>query len=315
MSSPIVQPAAFSTAKISISQPKVLASGGKMAYLNYGDNRSLVMQTPSLPSSFGLSVFDKTNPPKYSIDLAMRGYEEHPKVKSFYSALKALDEYMIDYGVKNSKLLFKGEKTREVVKEMYSPIIKIPVDKEGNVKPYPPNIKIKLMKSQGSEEFECQFYDEKSKSDPHAQPIKGVPLEDFLVKKVEVTALIQCTGVWIADKSFGVSWKAVQMRLDKVPQGIKGYGFQQDDDEMDEGVPAFKSNGAAFAEPEEFTSTPKAKPAPVVEDSDDDEEEEAPPKAPAHRVEESDDDEEVAPAPVPKKTVITKKKIVASTKK
>lgn len=307
MSSPIVQPSAFSTAKISITQPKVLNSGGKMAYLNYGDSRSLVMQTPSLPSSFGLSVYDKTNPPKYSIDLAMRGYEENPKVKSFYSALKDLDEYMIDYGVKNSKLLFKGEKTREIVKEMYSPIIKIPVDKEGNVKPYPPNIKIKLMKSYNSDEFECQFYDEKSKSDPHAVPIKGVPIEELLVKKVEVTALIQCTGVWIADKSFGVSWKAVQMRLDKVPQGIKGYGFEQEDDASD--VPEFKSNGAAFSDSNEFVSKPKKQP--VVEDSDD--EEISPPKPSA--VVEDSDDEEVAPAPVPKKSVVTKKKIVSSIKK
>ena len=99
MSSPIVQPTAFSVSKVSISQPKVLESGGKMAYLNYGDARSLVIQTPSLPSPFGLSVFDKAGPPKYSIDLAFRGYQENPKVKSFFTALQSLDEFMIDQGV------------------------------------------------------------------------------------------------------------------------------------------------------------------------------------------------------------------------
>ena len=70
MSSPIVQPSSFNVSKVSISQPKVMDSGGKMAYLNYGDARSLVVQTPSLPSPFGMSVFDKAGPPKYSIDLA-----------------------------------------------------------------------------------------------------------------------------------------------------------------------------------------------------------------------------------------------------
>ena len=107
MSSPIVQPSSFNVSKVSISQPRIMDSGGKMAYLNYGDARSLVVQTPSLPSPFGLSVFDKTGPPKYSIDLAMRGYQENPKVKSFYEALNSLDEYMIEQGVKNSKLWFK----------------------------------------------------------------------------------------------------------------------------------------------------------------------------------------------------------------
>lgn len=321
MSSPIVQPTAFNSAKISVSQPKLLSSGGKLAYLNYGDSRSLVMQTPSLPSSFGLNVYDKTNPPKYSIDLSLRGYEENPKVKAFYTAMKQLDEYMIDYGVKNSKLLFKGEKSREAILERYTPIIKIPVDKEGNVKPYPPNIKLKLMKPNGSDEFECQFYDEKSKSDPNAKPIKDVPIEELLVKRVEVTALIQCTGVWITDKAFGVSWKAVQMRLDKVPQGIKGYGFQNDGEDLDDDAPEFKSNGAAFAsESTEFSSKPKKPSAPVEDpESSESEEEVAAPKvsAPAASapVEDDDEDEDVAPAPVPKKTVVTKKKIVTSTKK
>ena len=319
MSSSIVQPTAFNSAKISVSQPKLLSSGGKLAYLNYGESRSLVMQTPSLPSSFGLSVYDKTNPPKYSIDLSLRGYEENPKVKAFYDAMKKLDEYMIDYGVKNSKLLFKGEKSREAILERYTPIIKIPVDKEGNVKPYPPNIKLKLMKVRDSEEFECQFYDEKSKSDHNAKPIKDVPIEDLLVKRVEVTALIQCTGVWITDKAFGVSWKAVQMRLDSVPQGIKGYGFQNDGDEFTDDTPEFKSSGAAFAsEPSEFSSKP-SKAAPVVEDPESSESEEevvAPAPKPSAPLEQNDsDDEEVAPAPVPKKTVITKKKVVAGTVK
>jgi hypothetical protein len=319
MSSPIVQPTAFNSAKISVSQPKLLSSGGKLAYLNYGDSRSLVMQTPSLPSSFGLSVYDKTNPPKYSIDLSLRGYEENPKVKAFYEAMKKLDEYMIDYGVKNSKLLFKGEKSREAILERYTPIVKIPVDKEGNVKPYPPNIKLKLMKQRDSDEFECQFYDEKSKSDPNAKPIKDVPVEELLVKRVEVTALIQCTGVWITDKAFGVSWKAVQMRLDSVPQGIKGYGFQNDGDDHED-APEFKSSAPAFAS--EFSSKPAKKP--VVEDpesSDSEEEEVAPapvppaPKAVETTLEEDSEEEEVAPAPVPKKTVVTKKKVVANIKK
>jgi hypothetical protein len=309
MSSPITQPSAFVTTKVSISQPKALESGGKMAYLNYADSRSLVLQTPSLPSPFGLNVFDKAGPPKYSIDLAMRDYESNTKVKSFYQALSALDEYMIDQGVKNSKLWFKGEKSREVVKESYSPVVKIATDAEGNPKPYPPNIKVQLKKARGSDDFECQFYDAKSKSDPHAQPIKGVPLEELLVKKVEVTALIQCTGVWFAGGKFGLSWKAVQIRLDKVPQGIKGYGFEVEDGEDQ----AFVSSGSAFAS-EEFSAPPK-KSAPIVEDDSDDEEEAppAPTKAVAQTVD--SDEEEVAAPPVPKKTVVTKKKIVAPAKK
>ncbi len=295
MSSPIVQPSAFSVSKVSISQPKVLESGGKMAYLNYGDARSLVIQTPSLPSPFGLSVFDKAGPPKYSIDLAFRGYQENPKVKSFYNALHALDEFMIDQGVKNSKLWFKSDMKRDVVEAFYTPCVKFGKDKEGNTTSYPPNLKVQLKRNRDGTEFECQFYDHKSKSDPHAQAIKGVPIEELLVKKVEVTALIQCTGVWFAGGKFGCSWKAVQVRLDSVPAGLRGYGFEED------------GEAEEFSEPSEF-ARPAARPALV----DDEEEETAPAKA---EEAEDEDEEEVAPPPVPKKTIVTKKKVVTTAAK
>lgn len=305
MSSPIVQPASFATSKVSISQPKVLESGGKMAYLNYGDARSLVLQTPSLPSPFGLNVFDKAGPPKYSLDLAMRGYQENPKVKSFFKALSDLDEYMIDQGVKNSKQWFKADMKREVVAAFYTPCVKFGRDKEGNQTPYPPNFKVQLKRSRDGEGFECQFYDAKSKGDPHAQPLKGVPIEEMLVKKVEVTALVQCTGIWFAGGKFGVSWKAVQMRLDSVPQGIRGYGFQEEVADDD------------FEEPSEF-SKPAARPALADEESDEEETAPAPPakaSAPQQAVDSDDDEEEATPAPVPKKTTVTKAKVVKTVAK
>lgn len=298
MSSPIVQPSAFSVSKVSVSQPKVLqgGTGAKMAYLNYGDSRALVLQTPSLPSPFGMNVFDKSGPPKYSIDLAMRGYQESGKVKSFYDALVKLDDYMVEQGVKNSKLWFKSDMKREVVSAFYTPCVKFGRDKEGNQTPYPPNLKVQLRKLRDSEDFECQFYDEKSKSDPHAQPLRGIPVQEMLVKKVEITALIQCTGVWFAGGKFGLSWKAVQMRLDKVPEGIHGYGFVEDGD--DEDAPAEFSGRAQLVDEDEDESAPapaRLAPAASAAPAEDDEE----------------DDEEVAPAPVPKKTVVTKKKVLA----
>lgn len=289
MSSPIVQPSAFSASKVSISQPKVLESGGKLAYLNYGDSRSLVMQTPSLQSPFGMNVFDKNGPPKYSLDLALRGYQDNTKVKAIYDSLTALDEYMIDQGVKNSKLWFKADMKREVVEAFYTRTVKFGRDKEGNQTSYPPNIKLQLRKRRGGDEFETDFYDEKSKTDSNAKPIKGVPVEEMLVKKVEVTAIIQCTGVWFAGGKFGLSWKAVQLRLDSVPASLgRGPAFKSDEDEEDDAP--FVSSGAAFTEPAEFSRPAAA--ASAVADED-------------------EEDEEVAPAPVPKKTTMTIKKVVS----
>jgi hypothetical protein len=314
MSSPIVQPSSFDVSKVSISQPKTLESGGKMAYLNYGDARALVIQTPSLPAPFGLSVFDKAGPPKYSVDLALRGYQDQPKVKALFNALQALDQHMIDLGVKNSKLWFKADMKREVVEAFYTPSVRFGKDKQGNQTSYPPNLKVQMRRNRDGTDFDCTFYDQKSKGDPHAQPLKGIPAEELLVKKVEVTALVQCTGVWFAGGKFGVSWKAVQMRLDSVPAGLRGYGFQEEDDEG-AGAGEFAATGGSQRAlgQGEFSSRP-ARAAPALADDEEEEDEEEAPARPAAKqpVAEEDSDEEVAPAPLPKKTVVTKKKVVGA---
>ena len=301
MSSPIVQPSNFDVSKVSISQPKVLESGGKMAYLNYGDGKRLLIQTPSLPAPFGMSVFDKAGPPKYSVDLALRGYQDQPKPKALFTALQKLDEFMIDQGVKNSKMWFKTDMKREVVEAFYTPCVRFGKDKQGNQTAYPPNLKVQLRRNRDGSDFDCAFYDHKSKGDPHAQQLKGIPVEELLVKKVEVTALIQCTGVWFAGGKFGVSWKAVQIRLDSAPAGLRGCAFEDDGEEAEGGA--------------EFSAVPRGRAALVDDEEEEDEETEvAPPPVPAaptKKVVVADSDDEVAPAPLPKKTVVTKKKVVA----
>lgn len=317
MSSPFVQPASFDVSKVSVSAPKLLDSGSKQAYLNYSDSRNLVFQTPSLPSPFGLNVFDKAGPPKYSVDLAMRGYQENPKVKAFFNALSALDASMIDLGVKNSRQWFGKEMKREIIEAFYTPSVKFGRDKEGNPSSYPPTINVKLKKR--GDDFECKFFDQKSREDPRAPPLTGIPLEELLVKRCEVTALIQCTGVWFAGGKFGLSWKGIQMRLDKVPESIRGYAFQDDDEEGEfSSRPAARAptraptraEPAAVAEPEEFGGAAEeeddevdATPAPAAARQP------APASHPAAE-EDDEDDEEVAPIPVPKKAVVATKKTI-----
>ena len=297
MSSPVVQPSTFDVSKVSISQPKVLDSGGKMAYLNYGDGKRLLIQTPSLPAPFGMSVFDKAGPPKYSVDLALRGYQDQPKSKALFTALQKLDEYMIDQGVKNSKAWFKADMKREVVEAFYTPCVRFGRDKQGNQTSYPPNLKVQLRRKRDGSDFECLFYDQKSKGDPDAQPLRGIPAEELLVKRSELTALIECTGVWFAGGKFGVSWKAVQIRLDSVPTGLRGYGFEEEEGEE---VVAEADEDEAPAPPVKSAAKAPAAPAPAP--------------APAEEEDEAEESgEEIAPPPMPKKTAtVTKKKVVAA---
>lgn len=273
------------------------------------------MQIGPLETPFGMSVFDKTTPVKYSVDLKLRGYDDataNPKVAAIYNALHSLDEFMLDQGVKNAKAWFKGDKSREVLSELYTPTVKFAKDSEGNLKPYPPTLKVALKQRDGK--FETTVYDDKKR------PLTDVPLEDVLVKGALLTVVMQCTGVWFAGGKFGLSWKAIQIRADKVPESLRGYAFLDEGEE--EAAPAPRKAAAPAAPAPKPTNSFAA-----LHDEDeevDDEEALAPPPAAPQKVaapapvaaEEDEEAEDAAPIPVPaKKTTITKKVVAKAVAK
>lgn len=296
MSSTVIAPESFNVSNVTFSAVKMLDSGGKQAYLNY-NGRPLIMQIGPLETTFGLSVFDKIPgaAPKYSVDLKLRGYDDpttNPGTAAIYNALHGLDEFMVDQGVKNSVAWFKGSKSRDVLSELYTTTVRFSKDSEGNVKPYPPTVKLQLRQRDGK--FETLVYDDKKR------PMTDVPLEEILVKGTLMTALVQCTGVWFAGGKFGLSWKAVQIRADKVPESIHGFAFL----DPATAAPALTRAPAAAA--------PQANSFAALHDDDDevDDEEAVPATQPAPPAEE--EEEEEAPLPVPKKAVVAlKKKVVA----
>lgn len=303
MSSQVVKINEFSTSSLSLGQVKVMESGGKMCSLNYNGGK-LMTQIGSLVLPYGMNVFDKAGPIKYSIDLSLRGHEENPKVQAIHTAFCALDEYMIDQGVKNSKAWFKADLTRDVVKAFYTPMVKVAKDADGNPKPYPPTIKVNLRKNDNK--FDVNVFDDKKR------PYEGVPLEDLLVKGSYLTTLIQCTSVWFAGSKFGLSWKALQIRMDSVPDSIKGYAFVDDEDSA-VSVPV-KKQSQSQSQQNKFASLNQEE-----EDEAEAEEEfvpQAPKKpsvlaavVPVATIDDEADDAE--PLPVPAKKTVTAKKVVA----
>jgi len=298
-------------------------NGGKQAYANY-DGGKFLFQTPALglPYDMNDKAFDPSKPIKYSVELSLRGYDEAgSKVKEMYDALQALDEFMIEQGVKNSRAWFKADMKPDVVRALYTPIIKWGKDKDGNVKPYPPGVKVSLRKI--GDAFEVKLYD------ANKQEYHDVDAKELLVKGAVVRCVMQCTGVWFAGGKYGLSWKAVQMVMDKVPESIRGYAFVDEDEGAEDDVafsapapvqqrasPAVPSAVAAVpsavaavpsavaAVPSAVAAVPSAVAAvlPPVDEEDDN----------------LDEENDAEPIPVPKKVVSTaaiKKKILAAPKK
>jgi hypothetical protein len=304
MSSSVVYPSTFNSKNITISAPKALKSGAKQAYLNYGGER-LVMQTAvNMSVPFGLANSVQFGPEQFTVELSFRGHEQRPEIKEFMNVLAAIDEKLIDEGTKCSQAWFKDDLPREVIKKFYTPSLKYSKDKEtGKQLDYPPNLKLKLRKI--NNDFETKFYD------VNGSPYKGVPVEDLLPKGAMVTAIIECAGVWFAGSKYGLTWRAKQIAIHKMPEKISDFAFKglgsaaaavvddddaasqasNDDQEIDDDA-AFskpKSSVVAAMMPKAQAATPA--PAPVADSTTVDDE----------------DGDDVEPVPAPKKTIVKKK--------
>jgi hypothetical protein len=208
-----------------------------------------------------------------------------------------LDEFMLEQGVKNSKAWFKADLSRDVIKAFYTPCVKYSKDKDGNVLSYPPNIKLKLRKNNG--EFEAKFYD------VNGTPHKDVPVEDLLAKGVQVTAIMECGGVWFAGSKFGVTWRAKQIAVHQLPKKMGDFAFkglsasaasvEEDEKEVDDdAVFNVQNTSAVAAMMPQVTQAAQAAQEPES------------PKSPV----DDEDADDVEPVPAPTKTVIKKKIVV-----
>jgi hypothetical protein len=307
--SAVIYPSTFNSKSITISAPRVLQSGAKQAYLNYDGGRMVMQSAVAMSSPFGLNAFqNQQGQNEYSVDLSFRGQEQRAELQEFKAVLEQLDELMINEGVKNSKAWFKADLNKEVIKAFYTPTLKYSKDKEGNVLSYPPNMKVKLPKKNG--EWDTKFYDLKG------TPYKGVPVEDLIVKGTQITAIIECGGVWFAGSKFGLTWRAKQIAIHKLPEKMNDFAFKglgsapapQEEDEEDEKEEI--DDDAVFSQPSKPSVVAAMLPqvshaSPVAASAS---------QSHASQSVDDEDADDVEPVPVPRKTVV-KKKIIVPAKK
>ena len=288
-----VLPSQFDVSKITFGEVKSLQSGARAVNMSYAGG-PLILQLSNVDVPYGLNADDKFGPVKYSVNLSLNGHDTKPKMKEMFDVLEGVDGRVMGECIEKNWLRKPGM-TQQILKQMklYKSTVKFSEDANtGARKPYPPTVKVSLRQRNGK--FETTFYDTDKKE------IKDVPIEDLIVKRMCVSALVECTGVWISSVGCGLSWKLTQLKVVSRPDSIRGYGFQEEEGEA---APAQSSSKAAAG---------KSSFAAAFDDQEEDEEEEdgdqlnedevvsAQPPAPVV----------AAPVAVPKK-VIQKKKVVA----
>lgn len=284
----IILPSEFDVNAVKYGMVKENArnAGAKSVYLSLNE-KPIIMQTPEMFAPWGIRDYEGNK--NFAIDLSFKGYENRDTLHSFFDKLSAFDQKIIKDGVKNSALWLKRQTDSEdVIASLYTNMVRYSKDKSG--KPnmqYAPTLKVKVPFMDGK--FICEVYDKDKKLSD---------ISELETKGARITAIIQCLGIWIAGKTFGVSWKVLQMIVIPSKTMIpKGFSFKTVEDKgvADEDLehPDEDENPAEVKQTEYVVSS---------EDEDDDQEEQ----------DKSEDELEVAPSkPVVKKVPATGRKTAA----
>lgn len=279
----VVTVSSFDAKKLSVSDVKKLDNGSSQVYINY-DGKRLRLQAPRLTVPYDAGDYKDNK--KYKVSFSFKGMDTNPKVSAYFKVLEAIDNFVIDAATKNAAKWFKMPgASRDVVGTIYTPSVKYAIDAAtGDRKDLPPTQSVALKTPKGA--FDTEMYDNKNQS------IEGLTPVEVLRRGAEVTPIVDATGIWIADKKFGLSWKLHQVRIDVAGEGgaTRGFlGVEEDSSSVPAVVgraPAAGGAGAGVSADDEedlMAAVLPSKSAPAAaEDEDEDEEE---------------DDGEVIPAP------------------
>ena len=321
-SKPIVLSSAeWIPSKVKYMPPKVNDRGGKsINMISTQSSRSLHISTPMM-MTWGISDFVNDNGEsdgKFSISLNFPNDEyRKPATDTFLTQLKDFENQILDDAVRNSELWWGEEMSREVCKHTFFPFLKYTKNKDTKkIDPTkPPSIRAKVPFYDGR--WGAEIYDTKMVKIFPSEDANLTPM-DFVQKLSQVACVLQCGGIWIGGKGWGLTWKLIQCVV-KPREVVSVYGrcHIQLSDEDRGAIETQQVPDEEDVDIEELPvkSAPVSVPVPVettVPDSDDEAEAEEEPVvvAPVKKVV-----KKAVPAPVPEPTPVAveepaKKKIV-----
>lgn len=215
MSKPVVlETSEWVPSQIKYMAPKVNDRGGKsINMISKQTNRSLHISTPLL-MTWGITDFvdEKTGESdgKYSLSLQFPNEEYSNKsVRDFLQKFKDFETQILNDAVANSELWWGEEMSLAVCKHTFFPFLKYSKSKETKKIDLtkPPSIRAKVPYYDGK--WNVELYDTKSDlifpcEQAHLTPV------DFVPKQSQIACVLQCGGIWIGGKGWGLTWKLVQ---------------------------------------------------------------------------------------------------------
>lgn len=225
----------FEVANVTVGPLIKNRMGGHSVNILYDNMRRILLQTPSMPAPFGISEFTtETGVVKYSVDLSFRYENEDSKVARFRDKLEQLDEKMIELATINSVKWFGKKLSREVIAELYRPLIKLSKQPEK----YKPLLKCKL-RSRVNGEMGINAFD------VHAFTCDGDVFDmATFMPGGSIKLIVEIMPVWFMNRQFGLSLNIVQVEMTQLPPQqacrdngfLTGFSFIKDETDIDDDI-------------------------------------------------------------------------------
>jgi hypothetical protein len=255
---------------------------------------------------------------KYSMSLSFPNDDyATASTRDFLQKLKDFENMILDAAVKNSEAWWGEEMSREVCKHTFFPFLKYSKNKDTKKVDLtkPPSIRAKV--PYYDNRWAVEIYDIRSNMLFPCDNANLSPI-DFIPKMSSVACVLQCGGIWIGGKGWGLTWKLIQCIV-KPKEVVSVYGkchIQLSNEEKDTIEKQQLNEGDDIDAPVVSTPAPNVpapiapKPVPitapiqtVVQDSDDEPEPEKVVQTPVPTPVDLPGEEPAAPV---KKTVVKK---------
>jgi hypothetical protein len=217
----------FNVNNITFSTPKPSGSGGKSVGI-YNMKGIFRVAIPELiqwgaadfkgPDGKGNDKFE------FTIQFPTPDYKTE-QATTCLTNLQLIENKFLEAGQANSKAWFGKVYPLEVLRALWSPMLKYPKNKSTGEPDLDgaPGLRVKLPRWEGV--WKSEVYNDDSEllfpdpSNPALSPV------DLLLKGVKATCLLQCGGLWFANGKFGVTWKLIQAVVPKPKPSLMGTCF------------------------------------------------------------------------------------------
>lgn len=240
---PVIKATNLDLSKVTFSDVKTDNHGRKMVFVNY-DGGKIMVQTPKMYVPNGLKRWRKKDATdnkddSFEMELSFSGEDKNADIREFHDKMEQFDELVKKQIMAHSKeWLGKPKVSMELIENaFYSPSVRVPMDKEGNVLDYPSRVRAKLDRERKGDDFTGRFLSYKKPPTPVLMFDESKNLiemnednfESVVPKGSQVVAVLELVYLTITTK-VSAKWKLVQAKVARNQQTITGYAMIDDEE-------------------------------------------------------------------------------------